>query len=302
MALSNYSTLKMASEIFQRKYRFSGGIIERCYELFGDDWAIEFERVLSGLFADESALSSAINGYSIFAIQSMRLQVKFEREGSYKLKSYAEASQEVYFNQQHMMSEYLPGLLLSHFLWPHHYRQIQFFNVAFLGEMKNIGANSFLEVGIGTGIYSHLVLHCLPKISGIGIDISPHSKEFTDLHIRAFGMSDRYLVKLRDIVGEPLQNKTDWLICVEVLEHLEDPIEFLSSLRKNMNIGARAFITAAINAAHTDHIYLYRNANEVLDHLNKAGFTLEQYFVGVAYKPSARGIPVPETAAFIVRN
>jgi hypothetical protein len=47
---------------------------------------------------------------------------------------------------------------------------------------------------------------------------------------------------------------------------------------------------------------LYRNANEVLTHLNEAGFTLEQYFVGAAYKPSSPELPIPEAVAFIVQN
>ena len=302
MPLKKYPTLKKASEIFQKNHRFSGAIVGRCFALFGDDWATEFERVLSGLFADDDALAKAINGYSIFAMHSMRLQAQFEREGIYKSKSYAEAAQEVYLNEQHMMSEYLPGLLLSHFLWPHHYRQIQFFNTAFLGAMKNAGATSFIEVGVGTGIYSNLALQKLPEISGVGVDISPSSKKFTDLQMQALGTSSRYHVELRDITGEPLPNKTDWLVCVEVLEHLEDPVGFLRGLKANMNPGARAFITAAINAAHADHIYLYRNANEVLAHLNEAGFILEQYFVGTAYKPSSPKLPIPEAVAFIVQN
>jgi hypothetical protein len=64
--------------------------------------------------------------------------------------------------------------------------------------------------------------------------------------------------------------------------------------------GAKAFITAALNAAHADHIYLYRTPEAVLAHLVEAGFTLEQSFVGAAYKPSAPGVPVPLAAAFVV--
>jgi hypothetical protein len=85
-----------------------------------------------------------------------------------------------------------------------------------------------------------------------------------------------------------------------VLEHLEDPVAFLRGLRATMAPGAKAFITAAVNAAHADHIYLYRSADDVLAHLIDAGFTLEQSFVGAAYKPPAPGVPVPQAAAFIV--
>jgi len=38
----------------------------------------------------------------------------------------------------------------------------------------------------------------------------------------------------------------------------------------------------------------------VLAHLLEAGFTLEQSFIGAAYRPSAPGVPVPQAAAFIV--
>lgn len=118
--------------------------------------------------------------------------------------------------------------------------------------------------------------------------------------MEALNIANRYQVELRDVTITPMEPKASWLVCVEVLEHLDDPVAFLRGLRRNMEPGARAFITAALNAAHTDHIYLYRNANEVLAHLVEAGFTLEQSFVGSAYKPASPGLPVPEAAAFIV--
>jgi cyclopropane fatty-acyl-phospholipid synthase-like methyltransferase len=230
----------------------------------------------------------------------MRLQVAFERELKYKAKTHEQAASEVYFNEQHMMQEYLPGLLISHFLWPHHYRQLQFFESAFVQPMRLAGATSFMEVGIGTGLYSSLLLRKLPKVIGIGLDISPSSKRFTEAQMKALNLDNRYHVLLRDVTTSPMEPKANWLVCVEVLEHLDDPVAFLRGLRRNMEPGARAFITAALNAAHTDHIYLYRNANEVLAQLIEAGFTLEQSFVGSAYKPTSVGVPVPEAAAFIV--
>lgn len=295
-----YPRLACLSKVFQESHRFSGGIVDRGYALFGDVWADEFEQVLRSLFPTDQAIIDAAKGYATFSMQSMRLQAAFERQGVYKEKNHQQASDEVYFNEAHMMQEYLPGLLLSHFLWPHHYRQIQFFNSAFVQAMRVADATSFMEVGIGTGLYSGLLLRALPKVRGVGLDISPSSKHFTESQLSALGVADRYNVELRDVTAEPMEPKANWLVCVEVLEHLDDPVAFLRGLRRNMAPGAKAFITAALNAAHADHIYLYRNSNEVLAHLNEAGFTLEQSFVGAAYKPSAPGVPVPEAAAFIV--
>lgn len=295
-----YPGLTLMNDIFRSKHRFASGSVDRCLELFGENWATEFEQVISSLFPNPEILIAAVKGYATFAMQSMRLQAIFERELKYKTKTYSQAASEVYFNEKHMMQEYLPGLLLSHFLWPHHYRQLQFFDSAFVQSMRVAGATSFIEVGIGTGLYSSFLLSKLPNAIGLGLDISPSSKVFTEAQMKALNLANRYHVELRDITSSPLEEKTNWLICVEVLEHLDDPVTFLKGLRCSMAPGARAFITAALNAAHSDHIYLYRDASEVLVHLVEAGFTLEQSFVGSAYKPPAHGVPVPQAAAFIV--
>ena len=297
---AQYPHLAQMGKRFRENHRFTADIVDRGVALFGELWANEFEQVVSALFPSAEAIGAAVKGYATFAMQSMRLQAVFERERQYKAKTHKQASDEVYFNEMHMMQEYLPGLLLSHFLWPHHYRQLQFFDSAFVQTMRVARASTFMEVGIGTGLYSGQLLRKLPSIKGIGIDISPSSKKFTEAQMLALGVASRYHVELRDITSTTIEPKADWLVCVEVLEHLDDPVAFLSGLRRNMAPGARAFITAALNAAHSDHIYLYRNSNEVLTHLVDAGFTLEQSFVGAAYKPSSPSLPVPEAAAFIV--
>jgi 2-polyprenyl-3-methyl-5-hydroxy-6-metoxy-1,4-benzoquinol methylase len=289
-------------EIIKKKHRFTAESIDKSIILFGSNWAGEFEGVLSNLFIELNSLEHAIRGYSKFALNSMRMQAQFEREGSYRSKSYKEVANEIYLNEQYMAEEYLPGLFLSHFLWPHHYRQIQFYKNAFIGMMKVLDAKSFVEVGVGTGVYSYFALQAMPEILGFGFDISPASKKFADYMMKQCGFSSRYQVDLSDISEGAHKNKTDWLICVEVLEHLENPISFLSALRATLNPGGYAFITAAINAAHSDHIYLYRNALEVSDHLMRAGFSIEQIFIGAAYPPQVARPVVPEVAAFIVKN
>lgn len=295
-----YPYLVLIDETLRANHRFASGSVNRCLELFGEPWAIELEQVVEVLFPNPEALSAAVKGYARFAMQSMRLQAEFERELKYRAKTHKQVSNEVYFSEQHMMQEYLPGLLLSHFLWPHHYRQLQFFESAFVEAMRVTDATSFLEVGIGTGLYSSLLLRKLPKIKGVGIDISPFSKGFTEAQMKVLDVANRYHIELRDVTTRPMETKANWLVCVEVLEHLDDPVAFLRGLRRSMEPGARAFITAALNAAHADHIYLYRNSKEVLTQIVEVGFTLEQSFVATAYKPKSSGVPVPEVAAFIV--
>ena len=285
--------------LFQQKHRFASGLIGRAMEAFGPVWAGEFEAVLASLCPTDSSLAAAAKGYAGFAFDSMRRQKAFERDREYPHKSYAEAAQEVYFNEQHMADEYLPGLLLSHYLWPHHYRQLQFFDAAFAAPMQRSPQPAFAEVGIGTAVYSRRLLERVPNARGTGYDISPSSCRFAQRHVEAIGAQARYAVRQQDVLLAPMA-AVSWLACVEVLEHLEDPVTFLRALRAALAPGGKAFITAALNAAHADHIYLYRNAEEVWRHLEAAGFALEQSFVAAAFAPPEPGVPVPLAAAFVV--
>ena len=149
---ARYPGLTRMADTLRAKHRFAADIVDRGAALFGAPWAEQFEPVVNALFPTEEAITAAVKGYAGFAMQSMRLQAVFERERAYKAKTHEQASSEVYFNEAHMMQEYLPGLLLSHFLWPHHYRQLQFFDSAFVSAMRQAGARSFMEVGIGTGL------------------------------------------------------------------------------------------------------------------------------------------------------
>ena len=297
--LQSWPQLCRLQSVIERRFAFSRSLVGRALDTFGAQWADEFETLLSSLFEDEAALETAMKGYSAFAMDSMRHQRAFEKTREYPNKTYAEAAQAVYFNEAHMLREYLPGLLLSHFLWPHHYRQLQFFDMAFAAPLARAADKRFAEVGVGTGVYARRLLSCMPQAHGLGYDISPSSCQFATQHLAAAGVSGRFAMRLQDIVAQPME-PVPWLVCVEVLEHLEDPVAFLRVLRQAVAPSGKAFITAALNAAHADHIYLYRNAQEVWQHLDAAGFHVEQSFVAAAYAPSAPGVPVPLAAAFVV--
>ncbi len=286
-------------QLFRTQYGFLKEVVDRIGSMFGPSWVEDFEESLQTLFPSGESLALAARGYAKFVMNLLRAQRRFEKELAYPAKTYAEAMQEVYLDADYMASEYLPGLLLSHFLWPHHYHQLRFFETSYVSQMRLHDRSHCAEVGVGTGMYSRRVLQRVPGARGDGFDISPASQAFAQQHVRAFGFADRWDVHLKDVT-EGSGGPWEWLLCIEVLEHLEDPVAFLRTLREMLTDGGRAFITAALNAAHVDHIYLYRSPDEVLAQLENAGFALEQGFIGSAYKPSAPGVPVPTVAAFVV--
>jgi 2-polyprenyl-3-methyl-5-hydroxy-6-metoxy-1,4-benzoquinol methylase len=284
---------------FGQRHRLFRDVVKRAHAQFGDPWAAELDDVVTRLFDDEHVLGLAVDGYSAFALDAMRLQNRFDRERSYPQKTFAEAAADVYLNETYMNRQYLPGLLLSHYLWGHHYRQLRYFRDAFVAPMALAPAR-FAEIGVGTGVYSRTVLAQIPSVHGAGFDISPSSKAFAEAHLARFGVLDRYGIEIRDALADPPRDPLQWLVCVEVLEHLDDPLRFLRGLRGLLAPAGKAFVTAALNAANADHIYLYRDAAEVATQLRGAGFAIEQYFVGNAYPPAFADQPVPAVAAFVV--
>lgn len=296
----DFRRVRELQRTFRTDYKFLGDGIEGALAVFGPTWATDCEDMLSRIFPSAEALAGAARGYAHFVLDLVRRQKRFEKDRTYPTKSYAEAQAEVYLDDSFMRDEYLPGLLLSHYLWLHHYRQLRFFESAYSDRMAVAGAREFLEVGVGTGLYSRRLLQRVGSVQGTGVDISPAAMKFTEAHLQAFSVHDRYQLKLQDIMDEPLA-PTHWLVCVEVLEHLEDPVAFLSALRRHLAPGGRAFVTAAINAPHVDHIYLYENSAQVTAQVREAGFFVEQGFEATAYEPADHSLPVPAVVALVLQ-
>jgi methyltransferase family protein len=266
---------------------------------FGPEWEAEFDIHLQRLFGnDERAYQNAIKGYTGFALEVMRLQKQFNRTLKYQPMSYQDACENVYMNPEYMMDLYLPGIFVSHFLWRHHYRHLQYYRRDFLPLLDGLDDRRYYEVGTGTGFYTVQILRHFQDFRGVGIDISPHSREFTMNHVRGWGFESRFTPLDVNIIGAGLE-PFPVIQTVEVLEHMSDPVTFLVHLRKLLRPGGYGYITAALTAPQSDHIYLYWTPDDVIRQLVTAGFTVRDCREEVAYQ-GPPGEPVPRIAAFIV--
>ncbi len=241
---------------------------------FGGDWIPEMLRDVEVLYGPiEQPLSArvreALDGYAEFANDSMRNQVFFEKNGRYHASSYVDVRRMCYENEEHMNRRYLPGMWLSHHLWPQHYHMRKGFEQGLLPRVRD--CRTFFEVGVGCGMYSKRTLELLPDCRGIGFDISEHALQFCGRMLQAFGLRDRYGLEQRDI-RSGYATPCDFLICQEVLEHLENPGEFCRWLFGLVRPGGHAYVTAALNAAHSDHIYLFDSPAVLERMLRDAGF------------------------------
>jgi SAM-dependent methyltransferase len=241
---------------------------------FGNDWVNEAVPVIEGMYGEvteplSDQLKSALGCYAEFANDSMRHQVMYERTGKYRASNYEEVRATLYDNADHMTLNYLPGLWFSHYVWPQHFFTLIGFIDCVLPRIEDAGV--FFEVGVGCGMYSKITLDHKPHMRGIGFDISQHSLDYTGRVMKSFGYGSRYELENRDI-RHGYEVKADFLICQEVLEHLENPALFCRWLHDLIRPGGQAFITAALNAGHPDHIFLIHHPIEVERMLVDAGF------------------------------
>jgi len=301
MNLDQYPNVNYIKNQLEINFSFLSAVIERQYNSFGESWLKFFEEDLGFyLDSDPERLKNAVAGYGEFALESMKLQIKFQVNKEYENKSFEEASSEVYLNEDYMFNLYLPGLYLSHFLWAHHYKQHIFFMDKFLPLVKQHSGGLFYDVGVGTGFYSKEMLKNISTINGEGFDLSPYSLRHTKAMLSSRKLGDRYKINLSNIVTNPPKKKVPFILSIEVLEHLENPEEFLCALNNMLGDGGLGLISAAINAANADHIYLYKNTNEVKEQIEKCGFKIIDYIQDEAYPPKKDEELVPVNASFIV--
>lgn len=252
---ANWATSSIPARVEQPGYdrEFARQIVRLAFEKCGND-----------LGTYEKALADFVH----LSEEFVRLQIELDRDGKYKYSSYDEVRAIVYDNPEVMEGRYLNGLLISQALWMNHRKIYEYFVDKFC--TNNPATGSVLEVPTGSGVYVTEFAVRNPGWTAQGVDLSASSVAFT-----------REIARLRrckvDVSNENILEHAggrtyDRLICGELLEHLERPEELLVKLRELSAPGGTIFLTTAIWAANIDHIYLFVNAQEVRD-------MLEKYFV-----------------------
>tara|TARA_R110001592_G_scaffold173524_4_gene412163 strand:- start:3 stop:902 length:900 start_codon:yes stop_codon:yes gene_type:complete len=195
--------------------------------------------------------------------------IAFLETGEYTTKSFEDANRRVYNNPE-VMEYYMHGLLMSQYLWVHHNDIYKFFVgniIAYKNDVKR-----YLEIGAGHGMYISEATKLLSSDTVYDVvDISPTSLEIS----KSFIAKKDINYMLTDIYEYEPSEKYDFITMGEVLEHVEDPISLLKCVASLLKDDGTLFITAPANAPAIDHIYLFKNAQDIRDVITKAGLKVE---------------------------
>ena len=78
-----------------------------------------------------------------------------------------------------------------------------------------------------------------------------------------------------DINDYKADKKYDFITMGEVIEHVDDPLKILKSLYKLLSDDGKLFITTCANCPAIDHVYYFKNIEEIKVLINKAGFSID---------------------------
>src|SRR6185436_7083739 len=79
-----------------------------------------------------------------------------------------------------------------------------------------------------------------------------------------------------DALALPADSTFDFITMGEVIEHLDDPRPVLRKVGVALRPGGVAFLTTCANCPTKDHVYLFRNAEEIRCLFRECGLEVER--------------------------
>lgn len=251
-----------------------------------------------GLTLDYLAVS-----YNTIVNDTLMEQLFFKENGRYRWSRFDELAHSVYFDEAYMR-KYMYGLAITAFLWPNHVALHDFFVRTFPRDR----AGTYLEIGPGHGYYfmKSAKLGNFERL--VGVDISAASIALTRDIVRHFEIGEKCQVEVieTDFLTFHAENKGySCIVMGEVLEHVEDPGRFLSTIAHLSGPSTHIFVTTCINAPAVDHISLFRTGKDVEDIIISNGLQIVEAcyvpYIGKTLAESEEEV-LPVNVGYVLRK
>lgn len=214
--------------------------------------------------------------YDLFSKDTLKEQVFFTKHKRYRYSTYKEIASYVYQNKEYM-SKYMYGLALTSFLWPNHLQVFKFFRNKLPKDLKG----NYLDIGPGHGLFMMEAMRLSSYINFWGIDINPTSVEITQKILSSgyFGQFKNFTIIHDDFLTWNTNEKFDAIVMGDVLEHVENPRDFLSKVRNLSTLSSYIYLTTAINSPVIDHIFLFESKEDLINLIESCYFRIQDMLV-----------------------
>lgn len=201
--------------------------------------------------------------------------IYFQQHKKYRHSTFAEVANSVYYNKDYM-SLYMHGVFITLFFWPNHLKLYRFFR----DTIPNNKTGSYLEIGPGHGYFFMTAMGQTHYDNFTGIDISETSIGQTQKLVESKQYKKDIQLYCADFLNIALAPASfDAIIMGEMLEHVENPAEYLKKVVSIAKDDAYIFISTCINAPLIDHIYLFNNERELHDLFAQCGLGIKEQCV-----------------------
>lgn len=259
------SKIEVLNPLHAKRLRNSVKIADKTYFERANQFLDKYIKYLNSIGKD---LDYAVTCYLKMVGDFQYEQIRFFETGEYSCKSFKDAEERVYSNIV-VMDYYMQGLILSQFLWMHHYGILCFF-VDFLPAYKK-SVKNYLEIGAGHGLF--ISNACKSLNCHVEYDVVDVSETSIKMAHKFIDSTNINFIRT-DILNYAPERKYDFITMGEVLEHVESPLQLMNKLSELLHPDGHIFLSVPINAPAIDHIYLFRNADEIRELLEETGFEI----------------------------
>ena len=256
------------------EYRLFTMPIRICLNRYGNEYRTDSDKVLSFVekltshFGDD--FDTVLQIYYRFVEEQINLHKEFLITREYRYRAEHQVKQVV--SNPEFQKNNLYVLALSIVLAPHRYEMFRYIRSVASANLKP--GNTCLEIGTGTGFTSYIA-----SLKGAVIDtydLNPYAGiclELLGTHSNVHFISRPYLFDD--------EKRYDFCFLIELLEHVENPLEYLEGVRRVLTLQGKALLTFAIRMPQIDHIYLFTSVTQAQDLIRHAGLEVldEMFFI-----------------------
>lgn len=146
--------------------------------------------------------------------------------------------------------------------------------LAYVDERGGLKGKQVLDVGCGGGLLSEAMARAGAIVTGV--DLAPMTIEVAELHALESGVCVRYLRQSAESHALEHGGKYDIITCMEMLEHVPDPMSVLRAMHTLVKPGGRVFLST-LNRNLKSYLLSIVGAEYVLNLLPRGTHTYERF-------------------------